>query len=148
NLLHENKDENKIIITGNTVIDAIHYTKNRKIINDILNLMDSKPEQKWVLLTMHRRENYGKPMSDVFKAVVELTEKYPEIEFLMPVHLSPFVQTLAKNVLGKNDRIHLVNPLEVDVFHKVIDKSYLVLTDSGGLQEEAPSLNKPVLVLR
>ncbi|SDK41994.1 non-hydrolyzing UDP-N-acetylglucosamine 2-epimerase [Alkalibacterium thalassium] len=148
NLINENKNESNIIVTGNTVIDAIHYTKQSQVKHSVLDLMDSKPKQKWLLLTMHRRENYGKPMSDVFEAVVKLTKRFSDIEFIMPVHLNPLVQIVAKEVLGDNSRIHLINPLEVDVFHQVINKSHLVLTDSGGMQEEAPALNKPVLVLR
>ena len=148
NLIKENKVEKNIIVTGNTVIDAIHFTKKLNGEHHVLDLMKAKPNQKWILLTMHRRENYGKPMSEVFEAVVELANTYPELEFIMPVHLSPFVQTLAEEVLGNNKKIHLIKPLEVDIFHQVINKSFMVLTDSGGLQEEAPALNKPVLVLR
>jgi len=148
NLLQENKNKNNIIVTGNTVIDAVHYTKDAKVNHPVLDLMDSKSNQKWILLTMHRRENHGKPMSNVFEAAVELIKKHPEIEVLMPVHMSPKVQSVVKEVLGNNKRVHLTKPLEVDVFHQVINKSHLVLTDSGGLQEEAPALNVPVLVLR
>lgn len=148
NLLLENKMEDKIIVTGNTVIDAVHYTKLSKSNHSILNLMNTSPNIKWILLTMHRRENYGKPMKEVFEAVVKLTEVYHDIEVIMPVHLSPFVQTLAKETLYNNKKVHLTQPLGVDVFHKVINHSFLVMTDSGGLQEEAPALNKPVLVLR
>lgn len=148
NLIKENKNKASISVTGNTVIDAIHYTKNLTVNDPIINLMDSKSHQKWVLLTMHRRENIGSPMSNVFESVVELTKKHSEIEFVIPIHLNPIVQNLAKEVLGNNKRIHLIKPLDVDVFHQVINKSYLILTDSGGLQEEAPALNKPVLVLR
>lgn len=148
NLLNEGKPESKIVITGNTVIDAIHYTKESTTDHEVLNLMDSYPKQKWVLLTMHRRENYGDPMKNVFQAIRDLVSTHEDVSILMPVHLSPTVQKLAKKVLGEHERIHLVKPLEVDVFHQVINKSYLVLTDSGGLQEEAPALDKPVLVLR
>jgi len=148
NLLNENKNSQSIIVTGNTVIDAIKYTKELTKQHPILDKMNRKSEQKWLLLTMHRRENYGKPMSQVFEAVIDLVEEYPEIEVLMPVHLSPIVQSVVKEVLGDHDRIHLIAPLEVDIFHRVINKSTLVLTDSGGLQEEAPALNVPVLVLR
>lgn len=148
NLLNEKKDEQSIFVTGNTVIDAIHFTKGIDINHSILNLVDSKPDQKWLLLTMHRRENYGKPMSEVFEAIVDLVDKRPDIEILMPVHMSPVVQSLVNESLTDHDRIHLVKPLEVDVFHQVINRMYLVLTDSGGLQEEAPALDVPVLVLR
>lgn len=148
NLLQEGKDEKRIVVTGNTVIDAVYYTKNRKVNHPALDLMDAKPEQKWILLTAHRRENYGEPMRNIFEAILKIVKNNQEIEVLLPVHLSPMVQKVAKEILGNNERIHLIEPLEVDVFHQVINKSYLVLTDSGGLQEEAPALDKPVLVLR
>lgn len=148
NLINESKFENKVIVTGNTAIDAILYTKGLERSHQVLDLMDSKPKQKWILLTMHRRENYGKPMSNVFEAVRDLVDSYEDVEIIMPVHLSPIVQSVAKEVLENYDRIHLVAPLEVDVFHHVIAKSHIVLTDSGGLQEEAPALDIPVLVLR
>lgn len=148
NLLNEGKDNSRIIVTGNTVIDAIHYTKESKTLHEVLDLMDSNDKHKWVLLTMHRRENYGEPMGNVFKSIRTLVDEHVDVSVLMPVHLSPTVQELAQKMLGSHDRIHLVNPLEVDVFHQVINKAYLVMTDSGGLQEEAPALDIPVLVLR
>lgn len=148
NLINEKKDEHSIFVTGNTVIDAIHYTKKININHTVLNLVDSKQDQKWLLLTMHRRENYGKPMKEVFEAVLDLLDKRSDIEILMPVHMSPIVQTFINENLTEHNRIHLVKPLEVDVFHQVVNKMYLVLTDSGGLQEEAPALDIPVLVLR
>lgn len=148
NLVKENKDTHKIFVTGNTAIDAINYTKTAARSHRILDLMDSKSEQKWIVLTMHRRENHGKPMSNVFEAILEVIETHPEIEVIMPVHLSPIVQSVVNDLLTDNSQIHLVEPLEVDVFHKVLDKAALVLTDSGGLQEEAPAFNVPVLVLR
>lgn len=148
NLLNENKAEADITVTGNTVIDAIHYTSKTSRNHKVLSLMNSKINQKWILLTMHRRENYGEPMENVFVAVNELINQFPGIEVLMPVHLSPIVQTLANEMLGNHDRIHLVEPLEVDIFHRAIAQSFVVLTDSGGLQEEAPALDIPVLVLR
>ncbi|MDN6292678.1 MAG: UDP-N-acetylglucosamine 2-epimerase (non-hydrolyzing) [Tetragenococcus halophilus] len=148
NLLNEGKDETKIVVTGNTVIDAVYYTKNSKVKHPALDLMDSKPEQKWILLTSHRRENYGEPMRNIFEAILEIVEKRSDVEVILPVHLSPSVQKQARKSLGNHARIHLIEPLEVEVFHQVINKAYLILTDSGGLQEEAPALNKPVLVLR
>ncbi|WP_423188914.1 non-hydrolyzing UDP-N-acetylglucosamine 2-epimerase [Alkalibacterium sp. f15] len=148
NLLQEGKDENRIIVTGNTVIDAIHYTRDSQSKHPALDLMDSKPNQKWILLTSHRRENYGEPMTNIFEAMLEVVNEHSVVEVLLPVHLSPTVQKLAKEILGNHERIHLIEPLEVDVFHQVISKAYLVLTDSGGLQEEAPALDIPVLVLR
>lgn len=148
NLLNEGKDEHKISVTGNTVIDAIHYTKESNTRHSSLDLMNDSPDQKWILLTMHRRENHGQPMQHVFEAINAITEKHKNVSVLMPVHLSPIVQAMANELLGDRDRIHLVEPLEVDVFHQVISKAYMVLTDSGGLQEEAPALDVPVLVLR
>ncbi|OJF94717.1 non-hydrolyzing UDP-N-acetylglucosamine 2-epimerase [Alkalibacterium sp. 20] len=148
NLLKEGKDEKWIVVTGNTVIDAIHYTKDSQTKHSALDLMDSKPNQKWILLTSHRRENYGEPMANIFEAILEVVNEHPEVDLLLPVHLSPTVQEVARKILGSHKRIHLIDPLEVDVFHQVISKAYLVLTDSGGLQEEAPALDIPVLVLR
>lgn len=148
NLISEGKDGQKIVVTGNTVIDMVFLTKCLDVQHEVLELMNSKPEQKWILLTMHRRENYGEPMSNVFKAITSLINKYPNLEVLMPVHLSPMVQSLVREEFTGHNRIHLVKPLEVDVFHRIIEKSTIILTDSGGLQEEAPALNVPVLVLR
>lgn len=148
NLISEGKDGQKIVVTGNTVIDMVFLTKKLDVQHEVLELMSSKPEQKWILLTMHRRENYGEPMSNVIKSITNLIKKYPDVEVLMPVHLSPMVQSLVREEFTGHNRIHLVEPLEVDVFHRVIEKSTIILTDSGGLQEEAPALNVPVLVLR
>lgn len=148
NLLNEGINPDKIIVTGNTAIDAVLLTKSIKTDNNVIKLMDSSPEQIWILLTMHRRENYGDAMKNVFEAVNEIVKSSSNISIIVPVHLSPAVQEMARLILGNNSRIHLIKPLEVDVFHRVISRSYLVLTDSGGLQEEAPALNVPVLVLR
>lgn len=148
NLLKEGKAEERIVVTGNTVIDAVHYTKNITTKHPVLDLMDSKPDQKWILLTSHRRENYGQPMINIFEGILDVVNNNEEVEVLLPVHLSPIVQKTAKEILRNHDRIHLIEPLEVDVFHQVINKAFIVMTDSGGLQEEAPALDKPVLVLR
>ncbi|WP_034301215.1 non-hydrolyzing UDP-N-acetylglucosamine 2-epimerase [Alkalibacterium sp. AK22] len=148
NLLSEHKTEAHISVTGNTVIDAVHYTKNTQRRHEVLSLMESGPDQRWLLLTMHRRESYGLPMKNVFEAVIELMDGYSDVEVIMPVHLSPTVQSLANDILGHHERVHLVEPLEVDIFHRVMAQSFIVLTDSGGLQEEAPALDVPVLVLR
>lgn len=148
NLLKEGKKEQQIVVTGNTAIDAIYHTKNSLVNHLALDLMDAKPEQKWILLTSHRRENYGEPMRNIFEAIIEIVDTHPEVEVLLPVHLSPTVQKMVRERLGNHHRIHLIEPLEVDVFHQAMNKAYLVLTDSGGLQEEAPALDKPVLVLR
>ncbi|WP_459769432.1 non-hydrolyzing UDP-N-acetylglucosamine 2-epimerase [Alkalibacterium sp. s-m-28] len=148
NLLNEGVSEEKITVTGNTVIDAIHYTKESKSEHPILKIMDESPDTKWILLTMHRRENHGIPMNNVFKALKKLVESREDVSLVMPVHMSPIVRQSVSNLLSGHERIHLVDPLEVDVFHKLINRAYLVMTDSGGLQEEAPALDVPVLVLR
>lgn len=149
NLRSENKSLDNIVVTGNTSIDAIHYTTTLYVKHPIVSLMEqADAHKKWILLTMHRRENYGKPMDQVFKAVRRLVENRKDIAVIMPVHLSPVVQKQAKEIFADTDDVYLVEPLEVDVFHKIIGFSDLVLTDSGGLQEEAPALNVPVLVLR
>lgn len=146
NLINEYKDVEKIYVTGNTSIDSIKYTQQLDVKNSILDKMTN--DKKWILLTMHRRENQGSPMDNVFLAVRELVEECSDIAVIMPVHLSPKVQGAAQKYLSNHDRIILTNPLEVDVFHKIIGKVKVVLTDSGGLQEEAPALDIPVLVLR
>lgn len=146
NLLNENKPEAKIYVTGNTAIDAIAHTKTLEVKHTLLDKMTA--DKKWILLTMHRRENHGEPMRNVFKAVKRIVDEHKDIAVVMPVHLSPTVQRLVKELLEDQDRILLVEPLEVDLFHKVMSRAYLVLTDSGGLQEEAPAFDIPVLVLR
>jgi UDP-N-acetylglucosamine 2-epimerase (non-hydrolysing) len=146
NLITENKSKTNIIVTGNTSIDAIRYTKELEANHDLLNELDDN--KRWILLTMHRRENQGELMENVFQAVKEIVKTHKDICVIMPVHLSPTVQEHVKRTLGDEKRIRLVPPLDVDVFHQVMAQSYLVLTDSGGLQEEAPALDIPVLVLR
>ncbi|WP_225743717.1 non-hydrolyzing UDP-N-acetylglucosamine 2-epimerase [Marinilactibacillus sp. Marseille-P9653] len=146
NLLNEHKPKSQIIVTGNTAIDAIQYTKDSKVEHDLFSQMTT--DKKWVLLTMHRRENHGEPMKEVFQAIRRIVDQNADVAVVMPVHMSPVVQEIVEEVLAGHERILLVDPLEVDAFHKVMSKSYLILTDSGGLQEEAPALNIPVLVLR
>lgn len=147
NLLNENIQENKVKITGNTAIDSIRYTMSIPTDSNLLKMM--KSDFKWILLTMHRRENHGEPMKNVFYAVKELIRKYEDLKFVIPMHMSPAVRAVIKAELaGFSDRIILTEPLGVVEFHHVISKSYIIMTDSGGLQEEAPALNKPVLVLR
>lgn len=148
NLLGEGISEDKITVTGNTVIDAIHYTKRSESEHPIFKIMDESPDTKWILLTMHRRENHGIPMNNVFKALRKLIDSREDVSLVMPVHMSPIVRQSVSNLLSGHERIHLVEPLEVDVFHKLINRAFLVMTDSGGLQEEAPALDVPVLVLR
>lgn len=145
NLLKENIDESKIYVTGNTAIDAMKYTISNNYKN---SLFDWVGDSKLILLTAHRRENLGEPMYNIFKAVKRLVNDNKDIKVIYPIHLNPLVRKIANEVFEDNERIKLIEPLEVVDFHNFINKSYLILTDSGGIQEEAPSLGKPVLVLR
>lgn len=146
NLLKENQAVAKIFITGNTAIDALKQTVSSDYQHELLAKLD--PGHKLILVTMHRRENQGQPMARVFRTLLEVVEQRPEVEVIYPVHLSPKVQKLAHEILGNHERIHLIAPLDVVDFHNLAAKSYFIMTDSGGVQEEAPSLGKPVLVLR
>lgn len=146
NLLKENHKEDNIYITGNTAIDALKQTVDKEYHHDILDKVS--PDNKLILLTMHRRENQGEPMRRVFKVIREVVESRENVEVIYPVHLSPAVQEVAKEILGNTERIHLISPLDVVDFHNLAARSYFIMTDSGGVQEEAPSLGKPVLVLR
>ena len=146
NLLKENHPESAIIITGNTAIDALKLTVQSDYYHEVLDRLD--PMKKLVLVTMHRRENQGQPMRDVFTALREMVDLHSELEVVYPVHLSPAVQEAAKDILSDHERIHLIEPLDVLDFHNLASRSYFIRTDSGGVQEEAPSLGKPVLVLR
>lgn len=146
NLLKENHKEDNIFITGNTAIDALKQTVDKGYHHDILDKVS--PDNKLILLTMHRRENQGEPMRRVFKVIREVVESREDVEVIYPVHLSPAVQETAKEILGNTERIHLISPLDVVDFHNLAARSYFIMTDSGGVQEEAPSLGKPVLVLR
>lgn len=146
NLLKENHPESAIVITGNTAIDALKLTVQSDYYHEVLDQLD--PDKKLVLVTMHRRENQGQPMRNVFTALREMVDFHQEIEVVYPVHLSPAVQEAANDILAGHDRIHLIEPLDVLDFHNLASRSYFIMTDSGGVQEEAPSLGKPVLVLR
>lgn len=145
NLLIENIPKEKIYITGNTAIDAMKYTIDKNYQNEIFNWLG---KDKMILLTAHRRENIGEPMYNIFRSVKRLVEDNPDIKVVYPIHMNPIIRSIANEVFDSNDRIKLIEPLEVIDFHNFINKSYLILTDSGGIQEEAPSLGKPVLVLR
>lgn len=145
NLLQEGKNPNNIYVTGNTAIDALSTTVN---VNYHNKLFDWIGNDKLILLTAHRRENLGEPMYQMFKAIKRIVDETPNVKVIYPVHLNPKVKTVANKILGNDDRIKLISPLEVIDFHNFINKSYIILTDSGGIQEEAPSLGKPVLVLR
>ena len=139
----------EVFITGNTVIDAMKTTVQQDFTfgEPTLDALDFKGKRV-ITLTCHRRENYGKPMEDIFRAVRALVERYEDIEVVYPVHLSPAVRDCAQKFLGDVERIHLIEPLNVEQIHNLMARCYFVMTDSGGLQEEAPALGKPVLVLR
>lgn len=145
NLISEGKKEETIYVTGNTIIDALKTT----VRNDY-----SHPELQWasgsrlILITAHRRENIGEPMSHMFHAICRVMEEHTDVKAIYPIHMNPVVREIAKNILGDNDRIHIIEPLDVLDFHNFMKHSYLILTDSGGIQEEAPALGKPVLVMR
>lgn len=149
NLLREGYPEENIFITGNTVIDALKYTVQEDYLfeNPALNGLDYK-NKRIILLTSHRRENIGKPMENIFTAVNDIVKKYEDVEVVFPMHLNPKVREIAKAIMGGNSRIHLIEPLEYEPFTNLMSKCHLVVTDSGGLQEEAPTLGKPVLVVR
>lgn len=146
NLLRENHPENQIFVTGNTAIDALKDTVSENYHNEILE--EISEDHRIILVTMHRRENQGEPMQRVFKAIRQVVDETPDVEVIFPVHLNPKVQQMAETELGNDPRIKLVAPLDVLDFHNIAARSYLIMTDSGGVQEEAPSLGKPVLVLR
>ena len=145
NLLKEDIKEDKIYITGNTAIDAMKYTVSEKYNHE---LFDWIGEDKFILLTAHRRENLGDPMYNIFRAIKRIVEDNKDVKVIYPIHMNPKIRSIANEVIGDNERIKIIEPLEVIDFHNFINKSYLILTDSGGIQEEAPSLGKPVLVLR
>lgn len=145
NLLQENKAEETIYVTGNTAIDALKTTVDSSYNNPILERLGSK---RLVLMTAHRRENLGNNMQQMFRAIKRLVETHHDIHVIYPVHLNPVVQQAAQEILGNHDRIDLIEPLGVVDFHNFASHAYLILTDSGGVQEEAPSLGVPVLVLR
>lgn len=145
NLLNEGRKAESIFVTGNTAIDALKTT----IKDDYRH-----PELDWVgrdrliLITAHRRENLGRPMENMFKAIKRVLDEHDHVKAIYPVHMNPSIREVAYAILGKSDKIHIIEPLDVVDFHNFMDKSYLILTDSGGVQEEAPSLGKPVLVMR
>lgn len=145
NLLNEGKKDN-IYITGNTAIDALKLTIKEDYKNPEIDSFDS--DKKIILLTSHRRENIGEPMRNIFKAVKRIADEYEDVRIIFPIHKNLKVREIAKEILGEDEKIKLIEPLDVIEFHNLMNKSYLILTDSGGIQEEAPSLGKPVLVLR
>ena len=149
NLLKENVDESTIFITGNTVIDALKTTvqPNYRFKEKTLNEIDFE-NRRVIIVTAHRRENLGKPLENICNALKHIVEKYEDVELVYPVHLNPAVRETAFGILGDTERVHLIDPLDVLELHNAMSKSFMVMTDSGGIQEEAPALAKPVLVLR
>ncbi|WP_414838614.1 non-hydrolyzing UDP-N-acetylglucosamine 2-epimerase [Carnobacterium sp. TMP28] len=146
NLLKENHSSKHLYITGNTAIDAL---KETVVENYKHKILDKIPEEnRLILMTMHRRENQGEPMERVFRAIRQVVDKYKDVEVVYPIHLNPIVQEAANKELGNHERIHLIDPLDVIDFHNIAARSYMIMSDSGGVQEEAPSLGVPVLVLR
>ena len=145
NLLNENKKESSIFVTGNTAIDALHTTVHSEYSHNIIEKIGN---DRMILLTAHRRENLGQPMELMFKAIRRIADEFSDVQVVYPVHLNPAVREAADKHFGDSERVHLIEPLEVIDFHNFASRSYFILTDSGGVQEEAPSLGKPVLVLR
>lgn len=145
NLRAENKRDDAIFITGNTAIDALKTTVRDTYTHPILEKVAGS---RMILLTAHRRENLGEPMRNMFRAIKRLVDDYRDVQVVYPVHLNPVVRELANEILGDDERIHLIEPLDVVDFHNFAARAYMILTDSGGVQEEAPSLGVPVLVLR
>ena len=145
NLLKEGKAPDSIFVTGNTAIDALKTTVRENY---------THPELEWakgsrlIMITAHRRENLGDPMSNMFRAIRRVMDEHPDVKAIYPIHMNPVVRETADAYLGNDDRIHIIEPLDVLDFHNFLSRSYLILTDSGGIQEEAPSLGKPVLVMR
>lgn len=145
NLIKEGKDQTKIFITGNTAIDAMKTTINPTYYHEVLEWVG---DSRMVLLTTHRRENLGKPMRHIFRAIKRIVTEFEDVKVVYPIHLNPKIREIANEILKDCDHVKLIEPLEVFDFHNFQNKSYFILTDSGGIQEEAPSLGKPVLVLR
>ncbi|MGO1922935.1 MAG: non-hydrolyzing UDP-N-acetylglucosamine 2-epimerase [Jeotgalicoccus sp.] len=145
NLLNEAKDDTKISVTGNTAIDALATTVDENYHSDII---EKHKDNKVILLTAHRRENIGQPMHNIFGAVRQIVDEFEDVTVVYPMHKNPKVREIAQEYLGDHERVELIEPLDVLDFHNFAARSHLILTDSGGVQEEAPSLGKPVLVLR
>lgn len=145
NLVKEGKAEKTIYVTGNTAIDALHTTVKEEYIH---------PELEWakdsrlIMLTAHRRENLGEPMRQMFRAIKRIVDEHDDLKVIYPIHMNPMVRQAATEIFGDDERFHIIEPLDVLDFHNFLSRSYLILTDSGGIQEEAPSLGKPVLVMR
>ncbi|GAA0767989.1 UDP-N-acetylglucosamine 2-epimerase (non-hydrolyzing) [Clostridium subterminale] len=145
NLLKEGKESKSIYVTGNTAIDALKTTVREDYTHDQLKWAE---DSRLIMITAHRRENLGEPMRNMFRAIKRIVDETPDIKAIYPIHMNPIVRQAANGILGDCDRIRIIDPLDVLDFHNFLSRSYLILTDSGGIQEEAPSLGKPVLVMR
>ena len=145
NLLKEGKEARTIFVTGNTAIDALKTTVREDYTHKELSWAS---DSRLIMITAHRRENLGKPMEHMFRAIRRVMDEHPDVKAIYPIHMNPVVRETANKILGDDDRIHIIEPLEVLDFHNFLNHSYMILTDSGGIQEEAPSLGKPVLVMR
>ncbi len=145
NLIKEGKNPNSIYVTGNTVIDALKTTVKDDYTHELL---DWAADSRLIMVTAHRRENIGKPMKNMFRAIKRIIDQYDDVKAIYPIHMNPTVREIANEVLGDCNRIKIIEPLDVIDFHNFLANSYLIITDSGGIQEEAASLGKPVLVMR
>lgn len=145
NLLKEGKDKECIYVTGNTAIDSLKTTVKEDYRHEMIDWVG---DDKLIMLTAHRRENLGKPLENMFKAIKKIVDEHKDIKVIYPIHMNPLVRQVANDILGNHERIKIIEPLDVIDFHNFLNKSYIILTDSGGIQEEAPSLGKPVLVMR
>jgi len=145
NLIKESKNENNIYVTGNTAIDALKTT----IFNEYRNpILDWASDSRLIMITAHRRENFGNPMRNMFNAIKRIVDEHLDVKVIYPIHMNPLVREIANSILANTERIRIIDPLDVVDFHNFLNASYMILTDSGGIQEEAPSLGKPVLVMR
>lgn len=145
NLLNEGRNPETIYVTGNTAIDALKTTVRKDYTHPDL---DWAKNSRLIMITAHRRENLGEPMKNMFRAIKRVIDEHYDVKAIYPIHMNPVVRQTAKEIFGDDDRIRIIEPLEVIDFHNFLNKSYMILTDSGGIQEEAPSLGKPVLVMR
>lgn len=145
NLLKEGKKKENIYVIGNTAIDALKTTVRKDYFHPEL---DWVADDKLIMITAHRRENLGQPMENMFKAIKRVLDEHKNVKAIYPIHMNPKVREIANKIFGNDEKIHIIEPLEVIDFHNFLNRSYMILTDSGGIQEEAPSLGKPVLVMR
>lgn len=145
NLIAEGKEPSTLYVTGNTAIDALKTTVKDDYVHEYL---DWASDSRLIMITAHRRENLGEPMKNMFKAIKRIIDEHPDVKAIYPIHKNPVVREVADEIFGNNKRVKIIEPLEVLDFHNFLSRSYLILTDSGGIQEEAPSLGKPVLVMR